>query len=200
MRALLVSLWLLAPLAFAAEPATPAPIAFDGEDYAFVSREVDAARIAENYLRSDETLARFSRRLTVADQPQVAGAKAVALGVMNIAKLRTPGIEPETFVAEGAEDHDISVAWFDLTDDNSAVEYHAVRFVDLAGGGVREYHFTVRRYTNGLPPDEALGALRGASEPNTLRWIELLSALDRAPAKVEIPAPPAAPTKKNKKK
>ena len=47
---------------------------------------------------------------------------------------------------------------------------------------MREYHFTVRRYTNGLPPDAALGALRGASEPNTLRWVELLSALDRAPA------------------
>lgn len=185
MRRLLPALLLLAPLALAA-PA-PAAIDFDGDSYAFVAREVDAARIAEDYLRADETPARFSRRLTIADQPKATGAKAVALGVVNIAKLRTPGIAPETFVAEGAEDKDVSVAWFDLLDDGSAVDYHAARFVDIKGGGVREYHFTLRRYTNGLPPDEALGALRGAAEPSTLRWVEMLSALSRGPQQTAAP-------------
>lgn len=186
MRALLVSLSLLAALALAAPAApgpTPAGLAFDDEDYRFVAREVDPARVAEHYLRAGETLERFSRRLTIADLPTAASAKAVALGVVNIAKQRTPGIAPDTFVAEGTQEKDVSVAWFDLLDDGSAVEYHAARFVDLPSGGVREYHFTVRRYTNGLPPDPALGALRGASEPHTLRWVELLSALDRAPKK-----------------
>ncbi len=182
--------------ASAAEPPTPAAIVFDAEDFLFVSREVDAARIAEHYLRADETLARFSRRLTVADQPKAASAKAVALGVVNIAKMRTPGIAADTFVAEGSQERDLSVAWFDLTDDGAAVEFHVARFVDREGGGVREYHFAVRRYTNGVPADAALGTLHTAVEPVTLGWVELLSTLDRAPAKVDIPAPP----KKNKKK
>lgn len=190
---------LVLPFAFAlgaaaAEPAVPADIEFDGDAYRFAAREAAEARIAEHYLRADETLERFSRRLTVADQPQATSAKAVALGVMNIAKLRTPGIAPDSFVAEGTEERDLSVAWYDLTDDNSAVEYHVARFVSLAGGGVREYHLTVRRYTNGNPPDAALGALRRAHEPGTLRDVELLAALERAPLR---PAP--APVAKQKR-
>lgn len=199
MRTLLLSLSLLAPLAVAAPAAVepgpaPAAIAFDDDVYGFVSREADPARIAEHYLRTDETLERFSRRLTIADQPQAASAKAVALGVVNIAKLRTPGIAPETFVAEGTQEKDISVAWYDLLDDGSAVEYHAARFVDLAGGGVREYHYTVRQYANGQRPDTVLGALRGATERHTLRRVEMLSLLDRAPVR---PLPPP-PTKKKR--
>ena len=49
-----------------------------------------------------------------------------------------------------AERRDLSVAWFSLTDDGAAVEYHAARFVDLPSGGVREYHFTVRRYDTAM--------------------------------------------------
>jgi hypothetical protein len=101
--------------------------------------------------------------------------------VLNIAKQRTPGLAPETFSAEGTQEHDLSIAWYDLTDDGSAVEHHIARFVDLVGGGVREYHLTLRHYTNGKPPDGAFGELRRAVEPDTVHQVELLSALDRAP-------------------
>jgi hypothetical protein len=194
MRVLLFSLALLAPFAMAAPAAVepgpaPAAIPFDGDAYAFAARETDPARIAEHYLRADETIERFSRRLTVADQPQATSAKAVALGVIKFAKQRTDGIAPETFVAEGTQEKDISVAWYDLLDDGSAVDYHAARFVDLASGGVREYHYTVRQYTNGQRPDTALGALRGTTERHTLRWVEMLTALDRVPVHPLLPPP-----------
>lgn len=176
------SLALLALLfAAAASAGEPASVKFEGEDYRFAARETDAARIAEHYLRGDETLERFSRRLTIADQLKAANAKTVALGVIGIAKLRTPGLAPESFAAEDRPEHDISVAWYSLTDDNAAVERHLARFVDLKGGGVREYHFTVRRYLNGQTPDAAFAALRNAVDKATLERVEALAALDRAP-------------------
>ena len=164
-----------------AHAAPPADLSFDGDTYHFATREIDEVRIAEHYMREGDAQARFSRRLTVADQIKATSAKAVALGVLNLARMRTPGIAPDSFAAENAHDKDISVAWYDLTDDGSAVEYHVARFVDIKTGGVREYHLTVRHYTNGQKPDDALGALRGQTEPGTLHDVEMLSTFDRAP-------------------
>jgi hypothetical protein len=182
-RSLALALLLAAaPLAAAAPAPVPADLTFDGDSYKFAAREADEARVAEHYLRKGETMARFSRRLTVADQLQATSAKAVALGVLNLARMRTPGIKPDTFASESAPESDISVAWYDLLDDNSAVEYHVARFVDREGGGVREYHLTVRRYTNGQPTDAVFGPLRGQTEPGTLFDVERLAKLDRAPS------------------
>ena len=186
-KSLALSLLLAAaPMAGAATPAAapaPAEIVFAGDAYKFAAREVNEARIAEHYLREGETNERFSRRFTVADQLKATSAKSVALGLLGLARMRTPGIAPETFASESAPDHDISIAWYDMLDDGSAVEYHAARFVDLKGGGVREYHLTVRRYTNGQPTDAVFGPLRGQTEPITLKVMELIATLDRAPSK-----------------
>ena len=180
---LLASLAALAALAAGAEPA-PAAFKFDGDAYHLVDSQKDPQRFAEVYLRADETLKRYSRRITIADLPGMDDAKKQAQGVFEIAKQRTPGLTPDTYAAEGDEDRDVIVTWFDLTDDRSAVDYHAARFVALgAGKGVREYHFVFRRYTNGEPGDQTLAAVHPIAVYAEKRWLEELARFDRAPAR-----------------
>lgn len=181
-RSILLALALLA----AGAGAAPAALVFDGEAYRAVAREDDPARIAEHFVREGESAERFSRRLTIADQPKAAGAKAVASGVVAFARLRTPGIAPETFAAEGAEERDVTVTWYALTDDDAAVEFHAARFVTLTdrrgrSKGVREYHLVAREYTNGRDPDAALAEFVPPVAALAGGWVEALQHLERAP-------------------
>lgn len=174
-------------LALAAD-AAPAEVDFDGERYLAVAVERDEARVAEHFLREGEKLERYSRRLTIADQPKATSVRQVGLGVVQIAKLRTPGFEPGTFAAEGAEDRDLTVTWFALTDDGAAVEFHVARFVALrdrsgATKGVREYHFVAREYTNGNHPDQVLAEFAPVVAGFADRWIDGLQPLDQAPGK-----------------
>jgi len=161
--------------------AAPARIPFDGDLYASAARESASGRDAEHFLRDGDPAERFAKRLTIAEFDASGGAKGVAQGVVQLARLRTPGLLPETFAAEGNEQHDISVSWVVLTDDNSAVEYHAARFVDLAPPRVREYHFIWRRYTNGADPDAVLGEMQPQIDSLLPRWVGRLNGLDRAP-------------------
>lgn len=173
-------------LGLAAHGGVPTEVQFDGERYLSAGVERDATRVAEHFVREIESLARYSRRVTVAEQPKAQSVRQLGLGVIRIAKLRTPGLEPEVFSTEGAEDRDLTVTWIALTDDNAAVEYHATRFVALfdakgAAKGVREYHYVAREYTNGRHPDQVLTAFAPVISGFSDRWVEALQHLDRAP-------------------
>lgn len=186
-RVVLVMLALAgAALSGVAAGGPPAEIAFDGDRYVSVARAQDPERIAEVFVRTGETAERFSRSLTIADQPKSTSVKQIGLGVVRIAKLRTPGLEAATFAAEGAEDRDLTVTWFVLTDDGTAVEFHAARFVALTdkrgrSKGVREYHMVAREYTNERAPDAVLAMLVPVVVGFAPRWVEELQRLDRAP-------------------
>lgn len=184
LRPLLLAL--CAGLALAAPAGAPVEIVFDGERYLSAGVERDETRVAEHFVREIESLARYSRRVTVAEQPKAQSVRQLGLGVVRIAKLRSPGLEPEVFAAEGDEDRDLTVAWIALTDDDAAVEYHATRFVALfdkkgAPKGVREYHYVAREYTNGRHPDQVLTSFAPVISNFSDRWVEALQHLDRAP-------------------
>jgi len=173
---------LVAPAALAAA----GPMVFDGDEYFPAALESDPERTAEHFLRKGETAERFSRRLTIADQPQATGVKQIGIGVVRFAKLRTPGLDPATFAAEGAEDRDLTVTWFMLSDDGTAVEFHAARFLTLTdkrgrASGVREYHLVAREYLNGREPDATLAAIVPVVVGFAPGWVEDLQHLDRAP-------------------
>lgn len=163
-----------------------AELRFDGDIYLAAGQESDASRIAEHFIRAGETLERYSRRLTIADQPEATSVKQLGLGIIAITKLRTPGLETSTFAAEGDEDRDLTMTWFALADDNSSVEFHAARFVALrdakgASRGVREYHFVSREYTNGRHPDEVFSLLAPVVAGFADRWVDELQTFNRAP-------------------
>jgi hypothetical protein len=187
LRPLLLALCAGLALAAQAAPAgAPREITFDGERYLSAGVERDESRVAEHFVREIESLARYSRRVTIAEQPKAQSVRQLGLGVVRIAKLRSPGLEPEVYSAEGAEDRDLTVAWIALTDDNAAVEYHATRFVALfdksgAPKGVREYHYVAREYTNGRHPDQVLASFAPVISGFSDRWVEALQHLDRAP-------------------
>jgi hypothetical protein len=189
---LLRPLLLAASVAATAAGAAPDEVQFEGERYLAAGYEQDATRVAEHFVRETESLERYSRRVTVAEQPKATSVRQLGLGVIRIAKLRTPGLEPEVFAAEGAEDRDLTVTWIALTDDSAAVEFNATRFVALldkkgATKGVREYHFVSREYTNGRHPDQVLASFAPVIANFSDRWVEELQRFDRAPA-----PPPAA--------
>lgn len=172
----------------AAPATTPASIRFDSETYFAVSHEQDASRVAEHFVRAGESPDRYSRRFTVADQTKATSVKQIGLGIIAITKLRTPGLETATFAAEGAEDRDLTVTWFTLTDDGIAVEFNAARFVALrdakgATTGVREYHFVAREYTNGRHPDQVFASLAPVVGGFADRWVDELQTFERAPAR-----------------
>jgi len=184
-------------LALGASAAEIDEVKFDGERYLGAGYEQDEARIAEHFVRQTESMTRYSRRVTIAEQPKATSVKQLGLGVIRIAKLRTPGLEPEVFAAEGAEDRDLTVTWIALTDDNTAVDFYATRFVALkdksgASKGVREYHFTSREYANGRHPDQVLASFLPVIASFSERWVEELQRFDRAP----IMPPPAKKTEK----
>lgn len=165
-----------------------AELRFDNERYLSAGLEKDEARVAEHFVREAESLVRYSRRVTIAEQAKASSVRQLGLGVIRIAKLRTPGLEPEVFSAEGAEDRDLTVTWIALTDDGAAVEFHATRFVatvDKSGkpAGVREYHFVAREYTNGRHPDQVLASFAPVIAGFSDQWVEELQGFDRAPAK-----------------
>lgn len=173
-------------VALAASAGAPVELQFDGERFLAAGIERDETRVAEHFVREIESLARYSRRVTVAEQPKAQSVRQLGLGVVRIAKLRTPGLEPEVYAAEGAEDRDLTVTWIALTDDNAAVEYHATRFVALfdkqgVAKGVREYHYVAREYTNGRHPDQVLTAFAPVISGFSDRWVQALQLLDRAP-------------------
>jgi hypothetical protein len=185
-------LLLAAALALAATAAAgpAAQLTFDGERYLAAGTEQDDARIAQHFVRATESLSRYSRRVTIADLPKAQSVRQLGLGVIRIAKLRSPGFEPEVFSAEGAEDRDLTVTWIALTDDGVAVEFHAARFVALfdAKGkpdGVREHHFVAREFTNGRHPDAVLTSFAPVIAGFADRWVVELQALDLAPAKAK---------------
>lgn len=175
-------------LAASASAGAPEAISFDGERFLSAGVESDDARVAEHFVREVESLARYSRRVTIAEQPKARSVRQLGLGVVRIAKLRTPGLEPEVFAAEGGEDRNLTVTWIALTDDGSAVEYNATRFVALldpkgATTGVREYQFVAREYTNGRHPDQVLNSFAPVIAGFSERWVDELQRLDRAPRK-----------------
>jgi hypothetical protein len=162
--------------------ATPSePLQFEGDSYLPAGHDSAGTRIAEVFLRAGDPAERFARRITIAELDGASGARGVARGVLQLAKLRSPGLKTESFAAEGREEHDVTVSFILLTDDQQAIEVHVVRFVDLIAPRVREYHFVMRRYTNGADPDAVLAEMLPEIDAALPRWVARLNQFDRAP-------------------